>query len=221
MGGRRASRAPAYRIGRSRRPDRGPRCGPCPVPRGAGMTPDFSSLLALVPGDAEIVQPLIALGIALLLHLAATAAARVVAPRLREKAAILSEALAGRLRAMLRYALSALFIGFATALWPVDTAPHLVLGIALGLSVTLLAAHCLRALAIPVWAVAPLALLLFLTTLSGTNGGLTPVGPMLDAIGIGRGQRRVALVGLTAMAALCGALVAIGRRGNRPLWGII
>ncbi|EQB01398.1 mechanosensitive ion channel family protein [Sphingobium baderi] len=185
------------------------------------MTPDFSSLLALVPGDAEIVQPLIALGIALLLHLAATAAARVVAPRLREKAAILSEALAGRLRAMLRYALSALFIGFATALWPVDTAPHLILGIALGLSIALLAAHCLRALAIPVWAVAPLALLLFLTTLSGTNGGLTPVGTMLDAIGIGLGKRRVTLLGLITMAAICVALFAMVRLANRLIGGSI
>lgn len=179
------------------------------------MTAGIAALLARVPNEGGIVHPLIALALALLLHLAAAGFARMSEPRLVKRTHMLGKAFADRLRPMLRYATSALLIAIATALWPADSVGHLVLGAGLGLSVALLATYALRVLAIPRWAVTPLALLLFLTIVSGTNGGLAPVGAMLDSVGIGLGKRRVTLLGLLSIAATCVALFALVRLANR------
>lgn len=177
--------------------------------------PGFSALLARVPDEGGIVHPLLALALALLLHLAAAGLARFAAPRLTIHAHVLGEGFAQRLRAMLRYAISALLIGVATAFWPHESVGHLILGIGLGLSIALLAALALRALAIPRWAVLPLALLLFLSIVSGTSGGLAPVGAMLDTVGISLGKRRVTVLGILSIAATCVALFALVRLANR------
>ncbi|MBH2000247.1 MAG: mechanosensitive ion channel [Sphingomonadaceae bacterium] len=179
------------------------------------MTPNIAWLLDRVPDDSGILHPLLALALALLLHLAAAGLARSVEPRLRGRMAALGDAFASRLRAMLRYAFSALLIGIAAAFWPHESVGHLVLGIGLGLSVALLAGYALRVLAIPRWAVLPLALLLFLSIVSGTGGGLAPVGAMLDSVGISLGKRRVTLLGLLSIAATCVALFALVRLANR------
>lgn len=172
-------------------------------------------LLARVPDDSGIIHPLIALAFALLLHLAAAGCARFIGPRLQPRAQVMGPAFALRLRAMLRYAISAFMIGIAAAFWPHDSVGHLVLGIGLGLSVALLAVYALRTLAIPRWAVLPLALLLFLSIVSGTSGGLAPVGAMLDTVGISLGKRRITLLGLLSIAATCVALFALVRLANR------
>ena len=179
------------------------------------MMPGIDWLLAHVPDDSGIIHPLIALALALLLHLAAAGLARFIAPRLHLRTHVMGPAFAERLRAMLRYALSALLIGIATAFWPHESVGHLILGIGLGLSVALLAVYALRTLAIPRWAVLPLALLLFLSIVSGTSGGLAPVGAMLDTVGISLGKRRVTLLGLLSIAATCVALFALVRLANR------
>lgn len=168
-----------------------------------------------LPGDPALVHPLLALALALALYLAATGLARLIAPRLRPAAAPLGEALAGRLRPMLRYGLSALLVGIASALWPVGTLAHLVLGAALGLNVALLAGHALGALALPRWTSVPLCTLLFVMILSGTSGGLAPVGVMLDSVGIDFGKRRVTALGLVSVAAICMALFALVHLANR------
>lgn len=175
----------------------------------------MTALLALAPGDARIVHPLVAFALALLLHLIAAGCARFLAPRLIRRRPALDPTLANRVRPMLRHAFSALLIGLATALWPQGTTAHLVLGAGLGLSVALLADHGLRALAMPRWAALPLALILFLMILSGTSGGLAPVGQMLDAVGIDLGKRRVTLLGLAQIAATCILLFALIRLANR------
>ena len=90
-----------------------------------------------------------------------------------------------------------------------------MLGIGLGLSVALLAGYALRTLSIPRWATLPLALLLFLTIVSGTNGGLAPVGATLDTVGISLGKRRVTLLSLLSIAATCVALFALVRLANK------
>ena len=72
-------------------------------------------LLAHVPDDSGIIHPLIALAFALLLHLAAAGCARFIGPRLQPRAQVMGPAFALRLRAMLRYAISALMIGIAAA----------------------------------------------------------------------------------------------------------
>jgi small-conductance mechanosensitive channel len=179
------------------------------------MMPGIDWLLAHVPDDSGIIHPLIALALALLLHLAAAGFARFIAPRLHPRTHVMGPAFTQRLRAMLRYALSALLIGIAAAFWPHTSVGHLILGIGLGLSVALLAAYALRTLAIPRWAALPLALLLFLSIVSGTSGGLAPVGAMLDTVGISLGKRRITLLGLLSIAATCVALFALVRLANR------
>ncbi|MFZ2996182.1 mechanosensitive ion channel family protein [Sphingobium sp.] len=177
--------------------------------------PGIATLLDRIPDQGGIVHPLLAFALALLLHLAAAGIARVLAPRLQAHSTILGDSFRVRLRAMLRYALSALLIGIAVAFWPYVSVGHLVLGIGLGLSVALLASHALRTLAIPRWAVLPLTLLLFLSIVSSTSGGLAPVGAMLDTVGISLGKRRITLLGLLSIAATCVALFALVRLANR------
>ena len=179
------------------------------------MTPDLSHLLARLPGDPDIVQPVIALGIALLLYAAAWAIGRTLAPQLRQRLPPLSDILAGHVRAILRHGVAALLLPLAFVLFPVGTIAHLVVGTVLGAAVALLAIHILRGLAIPRWAVAPLALILFILIVSGSGGGIAPVGDMLDRVGVDLGKRRITLLGLLSIAATCVALFAAVRLANR------
>jgi small-conductance mechanosensitive channel len=175
----------------------------------------MAGLLTSLPVDMELARPLIALGIAVLLYLSATGAARFLGPRLRRALPPLGDALAGHVRAILRHGLASALIGTAHAFWPTDTIGHFILGIALGGAVALLAVHLLRGLAIPRWAVLPLALCLFLLVVSGSSGGIVPVGQTLDEIGFTLGKRRITLLGLLSMAAICVALFAGVRLANR------
>ena len=179
------------------------------------MTPGLPELLPLLPGDPAIVHPLVALALAIAIHLIAGAAARIAAPRLRRRFRGLGEALAGHLRPILRHAIAAAATALAVAFWPVGDLAHLVLSAALALSLSLLAVHVLRSLAIPRLAVLPIALLLFVMVLSGSSGGFAPVADMLDGVGLDLGKRRVTLLGLVSMAAICVALFALVRLANR------
>jgi len=179
------------------------------------MTPGLPELLPLLPGDPAIVHPLVALALAIAIHLIAGAAARIAAPRLRRRFRGLGEALAGHLRPILRHAIAAAATALAVAFWPVGGLAHLVLSAALALSLSLLAVHVLRSLAIPRLAVLPIALLLFVMVLSGSSGGFAPVADMLDGVGLDLGKRRVTLLGLVSMAAICVALFALVRLANR------
>ena len=179
------------------------------------MTKGFPGLLALLPGNPAIVHPVVALTLTAILFLIADGIAHIAAPRLRRRARTLGDALAGHLRPILRHALSSSLFALAAALWPISALAHLILGAALALSVALLATHILRSLAIPRWAVVPLALLLFVTVLSGSSGGFAPVADMLDGIGIDLGKRRVTLLGLFSTAAICVLLFALVRLANR------
>lgn len=179
------------------------------------MTPGLPELLPLLPGDPAIVHPLVALALAITIHLIAGAVARIAAPRLRRRFRGLGEALAGHLRPILRHAIAAAATALAVAFWPVGDLAHLVLSAALALSLSLLAVHVLRSLAIPRLAVLPIALLLFVMVLSGSSGGFAPVADMLDGVGLDLGKRRVTLLGLVSMAAICVALFALVRLANR------
>lgn len=179
------------------------------------MTPDLSHLLARLPGDPDIVQPVIALAIAILLYAAAWAIGRTLAPRLRQRLPPLNDILAGHVRAILRHGVAALLLPLAFVLLPVGTIAHLVVGTVLGAAVAMLAIHILRGLAIPRWAVAPLALILFILIVSGSGGGIAPVGDMLDRVGVDLGKRRITLLGLLSIAATCVALFAAVRLANR------
>ena len=179
------------------------------------MNQGFPRLLALLPGNPAIVHPLIALTLAAILFLIADGIAHIAAPRLRRRARPLGEALAGHLRPILRHGLASGLFALAAALWPIGALAHLILGAALALSVALFATHILRSLAIPRWAVVPLALLLFVTVLSGSSGGFAPVADMLDGIGVDLGKRRVTLLGLFSTAAICVLLFALVRLANR------
>lgn len=179
------------------------------------MTPGLPELLPLLPGDPAIVHPLVALALAIAIHLIAGAAARIAAPRLRRRFRGLGEALAGHLRPILRHGIAAAVTALAVAFWPVGDLAHLVLSAALALSLSLLAVHVLRSLAIPRLAVLPIALLLFVMVLSGSSGGFAPVADMLDGVGLDLGKRRVTLLGLVSMAAICVALFALVRLANR------
>ena len=172
-------------------------------------------LLPLLPGDPAIVHPLVALALAIAIHLIAGAVARIAAPRLRRRFRGLGEALAGHLRPILRHGIAAAVTALAVAFWPVGDLAHLVLSAALALSLSLLAVHVLRSLAIPRLAVLPIALLLFVMVLSGSSGGFAPVADMLDGVGLDLGKRRVTLLGLVSMAAICVALFALVRLANR------
>ncbi|MFY9350901.1 MAG: mechanosensitive ion channel domain-containing protein [Sphingobium sp.] len=172
-------------------------------------------LLGRLPGDPELVQPLLALAVALILYAAAWGIARIAAPRLAQALPPLGEALAGHVRAVLRHGLAALLLAAGLALWPIGSLGHLVIGIVLGAAVALATTHILRALAIPRWAVVPLALILFILIVSGSGGGIAPVGEMLDRVGVTLGKRRVTLLGLLSIAATCVALFAAVRLGNR------
>ncbi|MGE4323612.1 MAG: mechanosensitive ion channel domain-containing protein [Sphingobium sp.] len=179
------------------------------------MMPALSRQLAALPGDPALVHPLLALALALVLYLAASGMARLIAPRLPTLATPLGDALTARLRPVLRHGLSALMTAVAAAIWPAGSTAHLVLGGFLGLNVALVGAHALRALAIPRWATVPIAVLIFIMVLSGTNGGLTPAGAMLDSIGISLGKRRITALGLVSIAATGAALFALVRLANR------
>ncbi|WP_336974439.1 mechanosensitive ion channel family protein [Sphingobium aromaticiconvertens] len=171
--------------------------------------------LALLPGDPDISQPLIAVVLAILLYLLAMAVARMVAPRIAARMPHVAAAMDVHLRPVLRYGIAALLLAIALTILPVGALAHLVLGAALGLVVALLAAHVLRALAIPRPAIVPLALLLFVMILSGSSGGLAPVGQMLDGVGVDLGKRRITLLGIVTIAATCVALFAAVRLANR------
>lgn len=173
------------------------------------------ALFGRLPGDPDLVQPLLALAVAILLYAAAWGLARVTAPRLARTLPPLGEALAGHVRAVLRHGLAALLLAFALALWPIGSLGHLAIGTVLGAAVALAITHILRALAIPRWAVVPLALILFILIVSGSGGGIAPVGEMLDRVGVTLGKRRITLLGLLSIAATCVALFAAVRLGNR------
>ncbi|WP_257555506.1 mechanosensitive ion channel family protein [Sphingobium sp. CFD-2] len=179
------------------------------------MTPGLPDLLSLLPGDPAIVHPLVALALAVAIHLVASAVARFASPRLRHRFRALGEALAGHLRPILRHAIAALVMALALAFWPIGDFAHLILSAALALSLSLLAVHILRSLAIARLAVLPIALLLFVMVLSGSSGGFAPVADMLDGVGLDLGRRRVSLLGLVSMAAICVALFALVRLANR------
>ena len=179
------------------------------------MLPGFSQLLALLPGDPAIVHPLVALALVGLAYLTADAVAHIVGPRLRRRVRALGEALPGHLRPILRNLIAAALLLLASALWPVGALAHLILGGALALALALLAGHILRSLAIPRWAATPLALLVFITVLSGSSGGFAPVAGMLDGVGIDLGKRRVTVLSLVSIAATCVALFAMVRLTNR------
>lgn len=181
------------------------------------MRGGFPDLLALLPGAPALVHPLVALGIAAVIYLTADALAHIAAPPLRRRVRALGDALIGHLRQILRYGLAAPFLALAIMLWPADPLPHMILGGALALALALLVTHILRSLAIPRWAVVPLALLIFVTVLSGSSGGFAPVADMLDDVGIDFGKRRITLLGLFSIAATAVALFAAVRLSNRIL----
>jgi small-conductance mechanosensitive channel len=179
------------------------------------MMPGLPELLSRLPGDPAIVHPLIALALAVTITLVAGAIARFVSPRLRRRFRALGEALAGHMRPVLHHGIAAALMAAALAFWPIGDFAHLILGAALALSLSLLAIHLLRSLAIPRLAVLPIAVLLFVMVLSGSSGGFAPVADMLDGVGIGLGKRRITLLGLVSMAATCVALFALVRLANR------
>ncbi|HAF41226.1 MAG TPA: mechanosensitive ion channel protein MscS [Sphingobium sp.] len=181
------------------------------------MMPGLADLLRRLPGDPDIVQPLLALALALLLYAAAWGLARSIAPRLRRSLPPLGDALAGHVRAITRHGIAALLLALGLVFFPTGSLGHLVMGVALGAVVALLATHVLRGLAIPRWAVAPLALILFILIVSGSGGGIAPVGEMLDRVGINLGKRRITLLGLLSIAATCVALFAAVRLANRVI----
>ena len=166
------------------------------------MSRGLPNLLAFLPGNPAIVHPLVALTIVGVLFLIADGIAHIAAPRLRRRARPLGEALAGHFRPILRHSLGSGLFALTVMLWPIGAVAHLILGAAFALSVALLAVHILRSLAIPRWAVVPLALLLFVMILSGSSGGFAPVADMLDGIGIDLGKRRITLLGLVSTAAI-------------------
>ena len=179
------------------------------------MSRSLPNLLAFLPGNPAIVHPLVALTIVGVLFLIADGIAHIAAPRLRRRARPLGEALAGHFRPILRHSLGSGLFALTVMLWPIGAVAHLILGAAFALSVALLAVHILRSLAIPRWAVVPLALLLFVMILSGSSGGFAPVADMLDGIGIDLGKRRITLLGLVSTAAICVLLFALVRLANR------
>ncbi|WHO38615.1 mechanosensitive ion channel [Sphingobium sp. AP49] len=168
-----------------------------------------------LPGDADITQPAIALGAALLLYMLAYTVARPIAARVRAAFPALNDTVAVHVRPMIRHAIAALLLGITAAAWPQDSLAHLVIGIFLAASIALFATHLLHSLAIPRWAIAPLALLLFVMVVSGSSGGIAPVGQMLDQVGVDLGKRRISLLDILSMAATVVALLAGIRLANR------
>ncbi|MEJ7927893.1 mechanosensitive ion channel domain-containing protein [Sphingobium sp. AN641] len=179
------------------------------------MTIPLARLLQRVPGDPAIVQPLMALALGIALYLIAAALARFLTPRIARRMPQVSAAMDIHLRPTLRHMIASLLIGIALLAWPAGPVAHLLLGAALAFVTALLVSHIMDALAMPRWAVAPLALLLFVTILSSSSGGLAPVGAMLDGIGVDLGKRRITLLGIVTIAATCIALFAAVRLANR------
>lgn len=175
----------------------------------------LTALLDHMPGNADITQPLIALGTAILLYMLAYALARPIAARVRATFPALNETIVPHVRPMIRHAIAALLLGIAAAVWPQDTIAHLVMGVFLGACIALFAIHLLHSLAMPRWAIAPLALLLFIMVVSGSSGGIAPVGQMLDQVGVDLGKRRISLLDILSMVATVVALLAGIRLANR------
>lgn len=119
-----------------------------------------------------------------------------------------------RMRQILRYAVGSVLLAVALILWPWSSAAHLLLAAAMAAAMALLGMHALRAASIPRWATVPLALLLFVSVLSGSAGGIAPLAQALDGIGFDLGKRRVTLLGVLYFAATAVILFALVRLAN-------
>ncbi|NWK96735.1 mechanosensitive ion channel protein MscS [Sphingobium lactosutens] len=181
------------------------------------MTPGLTDLIGRLPGDPDLVEPAVALALAILFYSAAWGIAQLLAPRIRRSLPPLGDALAGHVRAITRHGIAGMLLALGLAFFPTGSLGHLAMGIVLGGAVALLATHILRGLAIPRWAVVPLALILFILIVSGSGGGIAPVGEMLDRVGVNLGKRRITLLGLLSIAATCVALFAAVRLANRVI----
>ncbi len=165
----------------------------------------------------RLIEAGIALGVAILLYLLATALGSLAAKRLTPRFAQLGSSFTPHVRPILRHGLACLFVGIATAMWPTGTVPNVVLAAVMGLALALLVAHVIRGVAVPLWATIPVAVMVFIMLLSGSTGGLTPLAEMLDSVALQLGRSRVSLMDIISVAALGVGLFGAVRLANRIL----
>ena len=126
-----------------------------------------------------------------------------------------AEGIGTRLGAIIDHGVSAILLAIALKGYPWPSVTDLPLGLALAISVALLASHVLRGLHLPRWMAWFVALVLFTAVLSNAIGGLAPITATFDRIGFDVGKRRFSLLALITIAVTAVGLFAGVRLINR------
>jgi small-conductance mechanosensitive channel len=128
-----------------------------------------------------------------------------------------AEGIGPRLGAIVDHATSGVLLAVALKGYPWPGLTDLPLGLALAISVALLARQVLRGLSMPRWITWAVALVLFTAILSGAIGGLAPITDTLDRVGFDVGKRRFSLLALVTIMVTAVGLFAGVRLVNRAL----
>lgn len=125
------------------------------------------------------------------------------------------EGIGPRLAVIAQHGVSALLLALFLKGYPWPGVTDLPLGLALAVTVALLAKAILRGLNLPRWAGWLVAVVLFVAVLSNAVGGLAPITGTLDRIGFDVGKRRFSLLALITATVTAVALFAGVRLINR------
>ena len=125
------------------------------------------------------------------------------------------EGLGAELGPIMRHGLTALLLAIEIFAWPWNGIASLLIGFPLAIATALTVSALLRGLSLPRWVIIPAAMFIFISLLSYSVGGLTPIANMMDRIGFNLGSRRVSLLGLFSVAVTAVALLACVRLANR------
>ncbi len=172
-----------------------------------------------MPGTDELIMVGIASALVVLALIVGLLARRWFGPRLtaewKRRAGHHAEGIGTRIGTILDHGVSALLLAIALKGYPWPGLTDLPLGLALGLTVGLLAMQILRGLNMPRWAAWLVAIVLFTAVLSNAIGGLAPITGTLDRIGFDVGKRRFSLLALISIAVTAVGLFAGVRLINR------
>ncbi|WP_346775562.1 mechanosensitive ion channel domain-containing protein [Sphingomonas sp. G-3-2-10] len=172
-----------------------------------------------LPGNAELAEAGIALGLALLALAAGWYAGRTLGNWLArfwsEHIGADPEGLAPRMSAISRHGGAAILLAIIAVSWPWKPIAALGLGFAEGAAVAMLVVAILRGLHLPRWAAWTMAAIAFTAILSRAVGGLARINAILDSVGIDVGSMRFSLLSVLTVVVTFVLLFAAVRLVNR------
>ncbi|WP_436826792.1 mechanosensitive ion channel family protein [Sphingomonas sp. DT-207] len=174
-----------------------------------------------LPGTAELSEAAFAAGFAAAAFVLAWVAGRQLGTRLADFLAERfdghAEGLRFRLCAIVRWGTASVLLAILASSWAWLPLPRLVVGVAEGFAVAMLASSVLRGLNMPRWAAWTLGALAFVAILSHAIGGFAAVEATLDRVGIQIGKRRLSLLSASTIAITILLLFAGVRLVNRVI----